>query len=336
MSNIFKKTTVLSSILAASAAASFAQAEQPQPGFTLTPSIGYSAPAGERNLEDDRAVGLSFGYQFDNPWAVEFTYLNVDSEIDNTGFDIDGDQYRLDGLYHFVNNSAFTPYVAAGLGVTEYSNNLAGDGNTQLNAGGGVKYAIQDNLALRADYRLIDDLEASRLDQVATLGLQVTFGGKEKAEPAPVVVATPVVEPEPVVEPQPVVEPEPEPVKTVLPYQINFAFDSAAVRQSDYQDLQDIADHLEEYPNQVAQIQGYADDIGSESYNKELSEERAQAVARLLIEEFGIDASRIETVGYGEQYPLVPNTSPENRAENRRATTVAFSSREAMENDTMK
>lgn len=331
MSNIFKKTTVLSSILAASAAASMAHADQPTPGYTITPSIGYVAPAGERNIEDDRAIGFSAGYQFDNPWAVEFTYLNVDTEFDGSNIDVDGDQYRIDSLYHFANNTAFTPYVAAGLGTTEYSNNVSGDGNTQLNAGGGVKYAIKENLALRADYRLLDDLEGSRLDQVATLGLQMTFGGPEKAEP--VVEQEPVVEPQPVVETQPVAEPEP--VKTVLPYEIHFGFDSAKVQQADYQELQEIADYLNENPNKVAQIQGYADSVGTSDYNQDLSKERAEAVASLLVEEFGIDSSRLDTVGFGEKYPVEPNTSPENRAENRRATTVAFISKEAMENDSM-
>lgn len=61
MSNIFKKTAVLSSILAASAVATVAQADQPVAGFTLTPMIGYSAPDNNRDLDDDRALGLGLG-----------------------------------------------------------------------------------------------------------------------------------------------------------------------------------------------------------------------------------------------------------------------------------
>ena len=329
MSNIFKKTALVSSILAATAATTLAHADQPAAGFTLTPSIGYSAPDNNRDIEDDRAFGLSFGYQFDNPWAVEFTYLNLDSEL-STGQDIDADQYRIDGLYSFFNESNLTPYVAAGLGTTEYSNNLDGDGNTQLNAGGGLKYALNEHTSLRADYRVVEDLEADHTDQVATIGLMYAFGGK-KAEPAPVVVEpTPVVEPEPA----PVVEPEPAaPVKTVLPYDIQFAFDSAHIAQSEYSDLQSIADYLANNPEQVAQIRGFADAIGTDTYNQELSEKRAQAVADRLVQEFGVDASRLDTVGYGEAYPIAENDTKANRQLNRRATTVSFSSREAMEND---
>ncbi len=328
MSNIFKKTALVSSILAATAATTLAHADQPAPGFTLTPSIGYSMPDSNRDLEDDRAFGLSFGYQFDNPWAVEFTYLNLDSELEN-GQDIDANQYRIDGLYSFFNESSVTPYLAAGLGTTSYDV-LESDNNTQLNAGGGLKFALTDATALRADYRVVEDLEADHTDQIATIGLMYAFGGK-KAEPAPVVVEpTPVVEPEPA----PVVEPEPAaPVKTVLPYDIHFAFDSAHVAQSEYSDLQSIADYLTNNPEQVAQIRGFADAIGTDTYNQELSEKRAQAVADRLVQEFGVDASRLDTVGYGEAYPVVENDSKANRQMNRRATTVSFSSREAMEND---
>lgn len=322
MSKIFKKTAVLSSILAASAVATMAQADAPVSGFTLTPMIGYSVPDNNRNLEDDRALGLGLGYQFDSPWAVEFTYLNLDSELTG-GQSIDADQYRLDGLYSFFNESSITPYLAAGLGTTEYSNNLHGDGNTQLNAGGGLKFALSENTALRADYRLIDDLETDHLDQVATLGLQYTFG-KKKAEPV-VVAAAPVVEPEPMV--------EPEPVKTVLPYDIYFAFDSSHVASSENSDLQSIADHLAAHPDQVAQIRGFADATGAQDYNQTLSEKRAQAVAKRLVEDYGVDASRLYTVGYGEMYPAASNDTKANRKLNRRATTVSFTSTEAMEND---
>jgi OOP family OmpA-OmpF porin len=345
MSKSFTKTAVFSSILAATAAATAAHAAQPQEGFTVTPNIGYSAADNNRDIDDDRTYGIGLGYQFDSPWAVEFNYLNANSELSN-GADVDADQYRLDGLYHFANESDFTPYVAAGLGTTEYSSNVDGDGNTQFNAGGGVKYAVMDNLAVRADYRVLEDLEADHTDQVATLGLQMTFGGGNK-DAAPVVAANDTqitnvedewtqgvaatTQPEPV-ETQIKTEPEPvEPTRTILPYNVEFAFDSANVDQSSYPEIQEIADHLNAHPDQIAQVQGYADDTGQPEYNLELSEERAKSVADVLVEDFGINSNRIETIGYGEENPLVANTTEENRALNRRVTTVVFGTRDDLE-----
>jgi len=66
--------------------------------------------------------------------------------------------------------------------------------------------------------------------------------------------------------------------------------------------------------------------VGSKEYNKKLSLKRAEAVKRVLSEHFGIDPSRMVAKGYGEEYPLVPNTSDTNRALNRRVEIVNITS----------
>jgi len=65
-------------------------------------------------------------------------------------------------------------------------------------------------------------------------------------------------------------------------------------------------------------IVGHTDDIGSEEYNEQLSEQRAKAVREYLVDEQDIDSSRLETKGLGATEPLVPNNSQENRQKNRR------------------
>lgn len=173
MSFNIAKRTLLSSIIAASSVSTLALAQQ-QEGFTLTPSIGYYNMDSDRDTKDDKAYSLGLGYQFNNPWAVEFVYLNADSK--QNGADVDVDQYRLDGLYHLPNISSLnlTPYLAAGVGTADFSN--GGNNNTQVNAGGGLKYAINDTVSLRADFRLVDDVEDHHLDNVTSLGVQMTFG----------------------------------------------------------------------------------------------------------------------------------------------------------------
>lgn len=177
MSFNIAKRTLLSSIIAASSISTLALAQQ-QEGFTLTPSIGYYNMDSDRDTKDDKAYSLGLGYQFNNPWAVEFVYLNADSK--QNGADVDVDQYRLDGLYHLPNISSLnlTPYLAAGVGTADFSN--GGNNNTQVNAGGGLKYAINDTVSLRADFRLVDDVEDHHLDNVTSLGVQMTFGSPSK------------------------------------------------------------------------------------------------------------------------------------------------------------
>ncbi|MBR9976306.1 MAG: OmpA family protein, partial [Bacteroidetes bacterium] len=64
-------------------------------------------------------------------------------------------------------------------------------------------------------------------------------------------------------------------------------------------------------------IAAHTDDIGSDDYNVDLSRKRARSVVEYLVSN-GINAQRLEAIGYGESRPEVPNDSEEHRARNRR------------------
>jgi len=170
MSFLLNKRVFFASLIAAS---SIAQA-QPEEGFTIAPSIGYYNMDNHRGIKNDTALSLGLGYQFGNPWAVELVYLNTDSKASTGGASVDADQFRLDGLYHLEERNQFTPYLAAGVGTTDFS---PGSNNALINAGGGLKYALNDTLSLRGDFRLIRDVEDHELDNLTTIGLHFVFGG---------------------------------------------------------------------------------------------------------------------------------------------------------------
>ena len=69
------------------------------------------------------------------------------------------------------------------------------------------------------------------------------------------------------------------------------------------------------------EIGGHSDSDGDDASNLKLSQSRADAVRDKLIL-MGIDATRLTAKGYGESKPLVPNSSPENKANNRRVEFV--------------
>ena len=81
--------------------------------------------------------------------------------------------------------------------------------------------------------------------------------------------------------------------------------------------LQGALKTLKTYPDIVVEISGHTDDVGSSTSNKKLSQKRADAVRFWLINK-GIEPERIVAIGYGEDYPVVPNNSDENRRKNRR------------------
>jgi outer membrane protein OmpA-like peptidoglycan-associated protein/tetratricopeptide (TPR) repeat protein len=75
--------------------------------------------------------------------------------------------------------------------------------------------------------------------------------------------------------------------------------------------------YLQTNPKIKVQISGHTDDIGDKTYNQKLSEQRAASVVQYLIDE-GIPKEQLDTKGFGEAKPQVPNSSPENKAKNRR------------------
>jgi outer membrane protein OmpA-like peptidoglycan-associated protein len=107
---------------------------------------------------------------------------------------------------------------------------------------------------------------------------------------------------------------------------INFAFGSAEIPRSQYRKVENIADALdsllERRPRAKVLIEGHTDAVGSAASNLALSERRAESLKRTLVREFGIPRRALETVGYGEEFLLVPTQNENWR--NRRVTLRRF------------
>jgi len=85
--------------------------------------------------------------------------------------------------------------------------------------------------------------------------------------------------------------------------------------------LDQLAQFLNEHPDRRVQIDGFTDSVGTDAYNEELSQRRAEAVKSALMMR-GVDASRIGTEGYGKAYPVASNTDSGGRQLNRRVEVV--------------
>ncbi len=85
--------------------------------------------------------------------------------------------------------------------------------------------------------------------------------------------------------------------------------------------LDRLASFLNEHPDRRVQIEGFTDSIGSDAYNQDLSERRAEAVKAALTAR-GIDSSRISTEGYGKAFPVASNGDSGGRQLNRRVEVV--------------
>ena len=106
--------------------------------------------------------------------------------------------------------------------------------------------------------------------------------------------------------------------KVVITLLVEFDFDKAMVKSEFHEDIERVANMLIAYPKTSAELEGHTDYINTEEYNMKLSRRRAESVKKYLIEKFGINDSRITTVGYGESMPVDTNETDEGRQRNRR------------------
>ncbi|MEO0071129.1 MAG: carboxypeptidase regulatory-like domain-containing protein [candidate division WOR-3 bacterium] len=106
---------------------------------------------------------------------------------------------------------------------------------------------------------------------------------------------------------------------------VYFDFNKATLKLPESEEaLQAAYRILKENPTIRVEIQGHTDNVGSDEYNQRLSEKRAQAVVNYLVQEMGVESSRLFAKGYGESRPKASNDTPEGRALNRRVEFVVI------------
>lgn len=110
-------------------------------------------------------------------------------------------------------------------------------------------------------------------------------------------------------------------LRVILPESVTFRTGSANVDRSFIPALQTVSSSLRAHPASTVRVVGHTDNVGSATYNNQLSQERAMAVARLLIAH-GTPASRITVSGRGFNEPITSNATAAGRAVNRRVEIV--------------
>ena len=360
----------------------------------ITPNIGMYKFEGNEDMDAGIALGLRAGYNFTKYFGVEAyghwvptdaTYFK-DEKVNVIG-------YGIEALFHILPDGALVPFVAVGVGGIHYSQAIRdttgfeGDDENGIrdkvtaDIGGGLKYFLSENWALRADARYVVpinykfDRDSMTNNLLATVGLTFAFGGEKKVvapppEPAPV---APVVldsdndgvpdnldkcpgtpagvavdkdgcpldsdndgVPDyldkcpgtpagvtvdkdgcpPVVKPQPRVEKEIiEKGRTTL--NVLFDFDKSTIKKGYFNDIDELVAVMKQYPDLNVTVEGHTDSVGSDAYNKKLSQRRANAIKGYMVNK-GIDAKRLTAIGYGEEKPIADNATKEGQAQNRR------------------
>lgn len=103
---------------------------------------------------------------------------------------------------------------------------------------------------------------------------------------------------------------------------ILFDIDSDRIKPESAGVLKEIASVLKDNASVAIKIVGYTDSDGEEAHNLDLSKRRSIAVQKVLTSEYGIDAPRMQTDGFGETKPVADNNTKEGKAKNRRVELI--------------
>ncbi len=107
------------------------------------------------------------------------------------------------------------------------------------------------------------------------------------------------------------------PPRVITLKNVNFQTGSAALTVASFDAVDKLILLLEKKPTLEVEIRGHTDNVGNDQTNLDLSQKRAETVARYLISK-GIAQSRLVAKGYGSTIPIAPNDTANNRALNRR------------------
>lgn len=100
-----------------------------------------------------------------------------------------------------------------------------------------------------------------------------------------------------------------------------FATGQTTLQPEAQTNLADVTELLQSEPDKRVRIEGHTDSTGNEAVNLRISQQRADAVKAQLVA-LGIEASRIESVGMGQDFPIASNDTADGRSQNRRVDVI--------------
>jgi outer membrane protein OmpA-like peptidoglycan-associated protein len=311
-------------------------------GLNLAPSEKYKDFANgtsEVKVSHDPGFGLlinggyAFG-QFRAEGEFGWRYNGVDKANGSDGKgNVQAYDLMANGYYDIKTGTAWTPYLGLGLGGADVQNNKIRNSSGNLTKDSdvvfayqgiaGVSYALNDHLALNADYRYLRTLDgeykptdtytqkvkAPYESHSLLVGFTYKFGAPAAPKVAPVAAAAPA--------PAPVPAPKPTQAVIAKSYLVFFDFDKSNITPEAQKIIEQAATNAKSSKATSIALTGHTDAAGSEKYNMALSLRRANAVKAALVK-LGIPDNEISVVGKGKSDPLVPTADGVREPQNRR------------------
>jgi OOP family OmpA-OmpF porin len=328
--------------------------------WRFNPAIGLQVFDDDRRLDNAGTLIGGLEYRYNQDWGVEVSLMSSSPDSDD-GSDVDLLQLGVDGLYFFSRDDLHEAYWILGLANADFDGGIGSEMQIHGGAGirfavndqwslrtsaklikgtedsdldtlvtFGLSYAFgQSGKAIMAPKPQQDsdgDGVMNDTDQCPNTpaGVQVdergcaldgdqdgvpdykdqcptTPAGREVDEKGCKFVLTKTVE---------------------IELKVNFATNASEVPGSYVSEVEALADFMKKYADVDAKIEGHTDSRGAASYNKPLSQRRADAVKDMLVNRFAVDAARVSAMGYGEEQPVADNDTAAGRSANRRVVAV--------------
>jgi len=282
----------------------------------------------------DWGAGFNVGYQINETWGIRAELLRQSLE-NFKGEEIKGNRAGVDLVYSMTD---LPIYLVGGL-----KNITTGQSASAANIGVGSQYFINDNFAVFFEANRYQGISKGFADAGIKLGLTYVFGEAPAVAPTPApeapVAAVGDADKDGVTDDKdkcadtPIVDKVDDVGCSIfteksVTIKLNAQFDnnSDVVKDEYLADIEKLADFLKRFPNTDVEIGGHASNVGKPAYNLKLSQRRADAVAKILVEKFAIESSRVKAVGYGVTKPVAKGNSKEAHKMNRRIEGVVTAS----------
>ncbi|MBL4823289.1 MAG: OmpA family protein [Colwellia sp.] len=312
-------------------------------GEYIKSSTNKENQADWQQIEAGRGVGIDLEKIINEQWNARLEIAKTRYDVQN-GNDTDyGTRLGLDAIYK-VEDSGL--YLFAG--VKRFNNVKS---YNAVNVGAGYNVQINERFSFYSEAVVYRDVDYGYTDQGFKLGLKYTFGDVKKSAVSSKTVtnntnANQAVMPAAAIAPKVVIidtdqdgiidkedtcNNTPAKVKVdstgcslysekavEINLDVPFENNSAQLKTAAMGDIQRLADFMQQYKNTSAVIEGHSSTVGSEKYNLVLSQERADAIKKVLVNKFTIDASRLTAKGFGETQLISKGNTKADHEVNRR------------------
>ncbi len=299
---------------------------------------------GATELDSKFAASLWARYHFTSRLGIEFAYSRLAYEFVNTAaplneLDPNNEIFDVSLAYRMFPTKAYHVLLQAGVGYVRFKDfDAANTGDTRediaLKGRIGFEYMLTPDLmvALQTDYYRLN-YGSSGPDYLSVwapmFALTYYFGNTTPQEVAPVATAPADTDGDGIIDVDDKCPGTPagqkvtsygcaQTEKLEIALNVQFASGKTDINTKFTADLEKFAEFMNKYPETKAAIEGHTDNTGGEKLNIRISQKRADAVKKYLVDQLKVDQSRLTAKGFGPSQPAADNTTPDGREKNRR------------------